>query len=97
MNKSEILNYLKTLNLNKEQIIIISGASLVVQNIIEQTPDIDIATTTKYYNQLNWPEKIGALGKPIKYYGNVEISNNLYNPKSQVVVIALLSMLSLFF
>ena len=38
----------------------------------------DIATTTEFYNSLNWETKIGALGKEIKFKNNIEISNNLY-------------------
>lgn len=86
MNKKEILNELEKYNLDKENCIILSGASLAVQEIIEETSDIDIATTTDFYNSLNWETKIGALGKEIKFKDNVEISNNLYNDNKVVVV-----------
>ena len=67
MNKKQIFETLDKYNLDKNECIILSGAALVVQGIIESTNDIDIATTTKFYNTLNWPSKVGALGKEIKY------------------------------
>ena len=44
MTKEEIFKKLDSLELNKEEYIVISGASLVVQDIIEETSDIDLAT-----------------------------------------------------
>lgn len=41
MNKEEILKKIKQSNLNKERIIILSGASLLVQGIIESTKATD--------------------------------------------------------
>ena len=86
MNKEEIFSTLEKYNLSKEDCIILSGASLVVQGITESTGDIDIATTTKYYNSLDWQTKIGALGKEIKFKDNIEISNNLYDDKRFVKI-----------
>ena len=86
MNKKEIINLLNKYNIDKENCIVLSGASLVVQGIIPSTSDIDIATTTEYYNSLNWDKKIGALGKEIKYLDNIEISNNLYEQNKYVVI-----------
>ena len=86
MNREEILKTLDKYNLNKDECIILSGASLVAQGITESTNDIDIATTTEFYNSLNWQTKIGALGKEIKYIDNLEISNNLYEPDKIVTI-----------
>ena len=86
MDKEEILKTLDKYELDKEQCIILSGASLVVQGVIDSTSDIDIATTTEFYNSLNWEKKVGALGKEIKYIDNIEISNNLYRPNQIVEV-----------
>ena len=86
MNKEEILKTLDKYNLDKNECIILSGASLVAQGITQSTNDIDIATTTKFYNSLDWQKKIGALGKEIKYIDNLEISNNLYEPDKTVTI-----------
>lgn len=85
MNKLEILEKLENLNLDKKKYIVISGASLVVQGIIKETPDIDLATTLDYYSSLNYPTKIGGFGKEIKYLDNIEISDNLYDENYETI------------
>lgn len=87
MNKQEILYKLENLNLDKNKIIIISGASLVVQGRIEQTGDIDMTTTTEYFKTIPWKTKIGALGKVCKTYDIFDISDNLYDENASVVLI----------
>ena len=52
MDRKEILQTLDKYDLDKNQCIILSGASLAVQEIIEGTNDIDIATTNEFYNSL---------------------------------------------
>lgn len=86
MNREEILKTLKDYNIDRDKCIILSGASLTVQGIVKSTSDIDIATTTDYYNSLNWDSKIGALGKEIKYLDNIEISDNLYNSEKVIEI-----------
>jgi len=68
------------------KIIIISGASLVIQNIINETWDIDLSCDIDYYNLLDWDKKIGALGKEIKFNDVFEISNNLYYPEDIIII-----------
>jgi hypothetical protein len=79
MKKYEILEKLNCLDLDKNKYIIISGASLVLQNVIDETSDIDLACPIDYYEDINWPIKIGAYNLEIKYYDVFEISNNLYS------------------
>ena len=86
MNKEEILKKLEELELDKEKYIIISGASLVLQEIIETTSDIDLSCSDSYYEKVDWDKKIGNLGKEIKYNDVFEISNNLYDEENIVEV-----------
>ena len=79
MNKKEVLKKLKELKLDKNEYIVISGASLVLHEIIDVTNDIDLSCSKKYYDKINWPTKMGHLGKEIKYYDIFEISDNLYD------------------
>ena len=79
MNKNEIIEKLKKSNLDKNEIIVISGASLVVHDIINDTKDIDLICTEEYYDMINWKIKKGFFNIDIKYYDVFEISNNLYN------------------
>jgi len=82
MNKEQILKKLEKLELDKEKYIIISGASLVLQDVIETTSDIDLTCNNNYYKIIDWNKKIGNLGKEIKYRDGFEISSNLYNEEN---------------
>jgi len=66
LNKELILKKLQESNLDKNKIIVLSGASLVVQDIIETTSDIDLSCDQIYYDKLEWKTKIGDYGKEIK-------------------------------
>lgn len=79
LNKEAILKKLETLNLNKDKIIIISGAALVLQDIIEHTSDIDLSCEKEYYKEINWNTKIGYFNTEIKYYDCFEIGTNFYD------------------
>jgi len=50
--KDDILKILDKYGFFKEEYIILSGASLVLQNIKEYTTDIDIAVSNDLYNEL---------------------------------------------
>lgn len=86
MNKKEIISKLKNINLDLKKIIVISGASLVVQDIIENTTDIDLSCSEYYYKKIKWEEKLGAFKTNIKYYDVFEIENNFYYP-DQIIII----------
>lgn len=86
MNKKEIISKLKNINLDLNEIIVISGASLVVQNIIDNTTDIDLSCSEDYYKKIKWEEKIGAAKTNIKYYDVFEIGNNFYFPDEVVII-----------
>ena len=86
MNKKEIISKLKNINLELNEIIVISGASLVVQNIIDNTTDIDLSCSEDYYKKIKWEEKIGAAKTNIKYYDVFEIGNNFYFPDEVVII-----------
>lgn len=86
MKKQEIITKIKTSNLNLNEIIILSGASLVLQDVIESTEDIDISCSQKYYNAINWKIKKGAFGIDIKYQDVFEIGNNLYYPNDTITI-----------
>ena len=85
MNKLEIFKELEKLDLPKDKYIVISGASLVVQDIIDETDDIDLTCSREFYDKLDWPTRIGAFGVEIKYKDCFEIGCNL--PKYQDIVL----------
>lgn len=86
MNKKDIFNKLKNLDIPKDKYIIISGASLVVQGIKEETNDIDISCSKEYYDKLSWPIKKSSNGKEIKYNDVFEIGYNYYNKDNMVII-----------
>ena len=49
MKKLEIFKELEKLDLPKDKYIVISGASLVCQDIIDETDDIDLTCSKEYY------------------------------------------------
>jgi|GEM_PF-6000165 len=80
MDKKGLFKKLSNLNtFNPDEYFVLSGASLLAHDIIKQTFDIDLACSKDLYNSINWPTKIGAFGKEIKYFDCFEISNNLYD------------------
>ena len=86
MTKDEIFIKLDECGLDKDKIIIISGASLTVQGIITKTNDIDFSCDKEYYDKISWPIKKGAYGIDIKYKDVYEIGYNLYYPDKVVVI-----------
>ena len=85
MNKLEIFKELEKLDLPKDKYIVISGASLVCQDIIDETDDIDLTCSKKFYDELDWPTRIGAFGVEVKYKYCFEIGCNL--PEYQDIVL----------
>ena len=79
VNKDEVINKLNNLKLDKDKFIVISGASLVVQGIIDETKNIDLSCSKEYYDSINWPTKLTKFGNEIKYYDVFEIGYNFYD------------------
>ena len=86
MMKEEIFKELEKLDLPKDKYIVISGASLVVQGIIEETDDIDLVCSKELYDNLDWPTRIGAFGIEVKYKDCFEISYNLYEYQNVTLI-----------
>ena len=88
MNKIDILKELELLKkeVNINDVIIISGASLVLQGILDTTNDIDLSCTIDTYKKIQWNKKIGAFGIETKYNNMFDISYNLYYPDDIVLI-----------
>ncbi len=86
MKKEDIIKNLKKLKLNKKDFIIISGASLVLQDVIDSTNDIDLTCNSDFYEKIDWPVKIGAFDVEIKYNDVFEIGSNLYDENNVVII-----------
>ena len=79
MIKEEIFQKLDSLNLDKNEYIIISGASLVCQGIIDETGDISLACSQKYYQNIPWEVATGYFDIEIKKYDCFEIGTYFYD------------------
>ena len=86
MTKEEIFKELEKLDLPKEEYIVISGASLVCQDIIDETDDIDLTCSKDFYDNLDWSTRIGAFGVEVKYKDYFEIGYNLYEYQDVVLI-----------
>lgn len=86
MNKVEVFEKLDKLDLDKNNYIIISGASLVVQDIIDDTSDVDLSCSKEYYNSIEWPTKTGYFNTEIKYEDCYEIGCNFFNEDRIIII-----------
>lgn len=86
MNKVEVFEKLDKLDLDKNNYIIISGASLVVQDIIDDTSDVDLSCSKDYYNSIEWPTKTGYFNTEIKYKDCYEIGCNFFDEDKIIII-----------
>ena len=86
MTKEEIFNKLEKLDLPKDKYIVISEASLVVQDITEETTDIDLTCSKDFYEKIDWSTKLGAFGVEVKYKDCFEIGYNLFKYQDVILI-----------
>lgn len=86
MNKVEVFEKLDKLDLDKNNYIIISGASLVVQDIIDDTSDVDLSCSKEYYNSIEWSTKTGYFNTEIKYKDCFEIGCNFFDEDKIIII-----------
>ena len=86
MTKEEIFQKLDSLDLDKSKYIIISGASLVCQDILEETGDINLSCDNEYYSSISWNVKKGYFGTDIKYYDSFEVGTNFFDEQRIVEI-----------
>ena len=86
MTRDEIFKELEKLDLPKDKYIVISGASLVVQGVIDKTTDIDLTCSKDFYDELDWSTRIGAFDIEVKYKDCFEIGYNLYGYQDVVLI-----------
>ena len=85
MTKEEVFKELEKLDLPKDKYIVISGASLVCQDIIDETSDIDLACSKELFDSIDWLLRV-EYNALIKYKDIFDINYNLYD-ESKVVEI----------
>lgn len=87
MNKEEILNCLKKCELDLDKCIIIGGASLVVQGLLDSTDDIDFACSKDYYDSIDWEYDPSVDdGTVLKINDCFSISNTFYDEDNYIVI-----------
>ena len=91
MNKKEILRVLENYNLDKSNYIVISGASMVLQDVKEYTSDIDIAVSQEYFKYLlsNYEcvfERVNEYGMEVYFtYDFINFSTAYYDSEYTLV------------
>lgn len=92
MNRKEILNILKKLNFPQNEFVVLSGASLVVQQVKSKTNDIDIGVSETLFKKLKNDAVIvnNFLGYDVYKLNdyNIEFSNNcsFFNKDEAIVI-----------
>ena len=87
MNREEIFNNLKNCELDLDKCIIIGGASLVVQGLLDSTEDIDFACSKEYYDSIDWEYDTNIdKGDVVKINDCFSISNTFYDEDNYVVI-----------
>jgi len=87
LNKEEILNILKSLDFDKNEYIVISGASLVVQGVKEETSDIDIVISEKLEKSLtNLNYHIGFNNDKVYELDNIEFFRTYYDETDYIII-----------
>lgn len=92
MNRKEILNILKKLNFPQNEFVVLSGASLVVQQVKSKTNDIDIGVSEALFKKLKNDAVIvnNFLGYDVYKLNdyNIEFSNNcsFFNKDEAIVI-----------
>lgn len=84
MKKDEIFDALEALDFPRESYIVIGGASLVVQDIISSTSDIDLFCSKEFYETIDWPIVTGNFGWEIKSFRGYDIGIDFYDPSHVV-------------
>lgn len=81
LNKEEIFKNLKQFDKYKEEFVVLSGASLVVQGMQKETTDIDLAVSEKFLKEFSpiSNEKIGFFGNIIYEYNDIEYFTTFYD------------------
>ena len=85
MKKDDIIKNLKKLKLNKKDYIVICGSSLVMQGIIDETPDIDLACSKEIYDSIDW-QYDAVLNEKLKVKNIYSISPTFYDENSIVII-----------
>ncbi len=79
MKKKEIIEKLDSLDLNKNDYIIIGGSALVLHGIKRDANDIDLSCSESFYKTINWDTKMGYFNSEIKFKDVFEIGPNFYS------------------
>ncbi len=86
MTKEEMLKKLEEINIPKDKMIILGKASLLMQDVINETDIINIACCSSLYNSLNWDRRLGNFGTLVKYCDCVEVESILYTKERWIEI-----------
>ena len=81
MNKKEFEEYLDSLDLDKKEYCIISGGSLLMHNLKEETDDVDLYVTQNSFDKLSKKFNVHISGKPFPNHYTVAVLSPKLNKK----------------
>lgn len=86
MNREEIFYKLSSCSLDLNECIIIGGASLVVQGLLDETSDIDFACSREYYDSVNWDYDRNIEGNVLKEKDCFSISSTFFDENNCIEI-----------
>ena len=86
MIKTELIEKIKTENLDLNKIIVIDNASLVLQDFIEETGEVSLTCPKDYYDKIDWEESIDKNFNPYKFSKNYTLNYTYYDPKNIIEI-----------
>ena len=86
MNRIDILDHLKKLKIDKDDYIVIGGASLVVQEIIEDTPDIDLSCSKEFFDNSKLDRSNDELRDVLKIHDVFSLSPTFYDEENVIII-----------
>ena len=86
MIKTELIEKIKTENLDLNKIIVIDNASLVLQDFIEETGEVSLTCPKDYYDKIDWEENIDKNFNPYKFSENYTLNYTYYDPKNIIEI-----------
>lgn len=86
MIKTELIEKIKTENLDLNKIIVIDNASLVLQDFIEETGEVSLTCPKDYYDKIDWEESIDKNFNPYKFCENYTLNYTYYDPKNIIEI-----------
>ena len=86
MNKEKILEELERLPIKKDKYIVIGESALVLQEIIEEAKEINLACSKEVYDKIDWDRATSFFDSEIKFFSCFKIGVNFYDIENVIKI-----------